>query len=903
MRIISGYVVPLMRDDRQIWADTVDPESFEVVPRFLSKVFESSSKLLSQLDGTSERLNMLADLIVASLRAPITLTPLPGSLREVIRKKTLLDPDEQFWIWEILREYAETHREVDEVLKVPIDSLAEIAGQSFERMPLKILANMVPGLADLYDLLLIDSREDESLRSALLKMPADTRPGLNTSKLIPHLLSTSALASILYLSSRAASDERAKMELSILRISSLLHDIGKPRAWGASVREGTGVPHAPQSAFITREIFSQVQEFISEDAIDAICSIIREHHRRKSLGTRNVAGIPVNLDKLKNLLTSADRLSSSVDRLVAGVSETVAETLGEDLETIKDMLEKSGDEAWKFWSSKPNDLLLRATEEAAKYLLWKAPLDRWSIETGLSDQSKVSVLMSDIRGIQGYIRREYLKTMIGASYFINFLTLYAIPRSLLELLRIPPECIIYAGGGIVLAFAPIIRSEEKLESEMVKIIRRLCGKITPPHITFASTPLTTDWILTSRRIGAKLAARKTIAPLEDLEHRSLGIEVPCERCGRKSAVRAIEGEYICDECYYLGKVGDALHFGAKVRACHEEKLVKLEWDALREHVLEWLSGRELKAGSVAEAANVAFIKADGNMMGAFLAGAVSPSDAILRSLRVDYALKKGISEVYSKLSGEDLARAYVGTLYAGGDDMLAIWPAKLAIQAALMLSYWFWRELGGVRQLSIGIAAGKPKYNVWAMLDTAGELLDRSKKAFRDVADPSKLDEFNSEIFALLAFLYSDTHVPLPSWVSEVLRPDQPYSWQPLAFYKKFKYDKLADGWALVSFLTDIGNGSLKERVEKVFQGLSDAVEAARRLREVTRDVYETTAILANKGEEAIIMSCYSAYKASRDVLAQYLYKKICNMCLTSGLSRPAPILDLFLLSKFIMGE
>ena len=984
-RFFTAHVVPLMGDDEnQLFAEPVDLTLFnEAVIKELEEILEVFSPVVSNIRGAANKSHAVADIITAFFKAPLMALLRPPLIFEgieadvelsdrraegfnirpearkavfnplVVRREDgakicLPDPSGVFWAWLLARrllEAEEKYRRIHECFE----------SEEIEEHLAGLVALFLNELRGIYERLFIELRllgheKHQKLWRAFLNIPQDTRPGPNASKLVPHLLATSAIACSIWMARSGKGGEimeKLKLELAILRLASLLHDVGKPNSW-LSVK-GTEIEkaHPDESARLAGELLRKAG--LPEDVIEAVCALIRNHHPRPpgrlpDLRAVSIEGIDVDLKGLLVALIEADHASSALDRLAEISAEAIAPVLGEDEARVKEMLTKSGKEIWRYWLSKDPKLLRKASEEAAKHMLKLS--EEYSI-LALAREPKyvkgVCVIALDVMGIQEFIYREKLPAVVGASYAVDLMTLYALPRALVQVLGLPPECIIYAGGGMVYAIAPDLG--EGVLAEVVRRAEQILGDVEL-YVACARARLYENWPATALELNAKLEEdKRTRSPESPLE---LGIEVLCDICHRRPAERPRKGEererdYICRECRALRRLGYPFHFRAKVewlRALGES--LAPEWDRLRSWVLEWLSGCESEAEP---AKNIAIVKADGNMMGSFMAQAISISDAILRSARIDRSMKLALFEAMRSILtssaeeqeelGEpetDVARMFVGLLYSGGDDTMAIWPARVALQATSAICYWFWRGLGGLRQPSVGLASGKPKHNIWALIRTAEELMEICKSKLRRALHRAnlKFHEVMPGIAGLFAAIYADTHVPLPCWAHEqamgaLLGPgtiEAGLTWQPLAFLTHIRPDKggeramdelvwlgLPNAWRIFSLLADIeGESMLKSRVRRVFEhfrlaarGARWQAPSARDLRAVVREVHAANMGLGQKTDVFISFLVNRALKAKER--RKRVYAALAKMALELGMRSSPPLADVFNLAKFVLGE
>ena len=119
--------------------------------------------------------------------------------------------------------------------------------------------------------------------------PADDRPGFNTSSLLIHSITTSALASCIFINNKEL-EKFSPLEIECIRTSSFFHDIGKP----ISKKN-----HVDNSVNLFKECFTDI---LSEDILNIIINTIKSHHKENPSG-------------IARYVRWGDILSSASDRL------------------------------------------------------------------------------------------------------------------------------------------------------------------------------------------------------------------------------------------------------------------------------------------------------------------------------------------------------------------------------------------------------------------------------------------------------------------------------------------------------------------------------------------------------------------------------------------------------------
>ncbi len=340
---------------------------------------------------------------------------------------------------------------------------------------------------------------------------------------------------------------------------------------------------------------------------------------------------------------------------------------------------------------------------------------------------------------------------------------------------------------------------------------------------------------------------------------------------------------------------------------------------LMERLIEWFSGhREWRE----RGGEVAIVKADGNAIGRFMGTSLSLTDAMERSLRVDFGLKLGLFKLFTELAkcDEALKRVFTGLMYAGGDDILAIWPSYIAIPVALYVAYWFWWMVGGVTQLSIGIAVGKPKHNIWALLNTSNFLLNKSKSVPRTLrlSNPDIL----GSVIASISFLHSEQQL-FESDADYMLRTygNKKLSLQPYLLTTPNIVPKLRGAYqGIFNDLSDVvvGNkskainyleGLLKFSLNMVCDGDIEKCEFLKNLRRVVMDVSNVINKLAMADYRDMMLVTHTYLTREFMRLKEVegvepkrieVLEKLCKTYVNAG-TLP-PLFDLFILSKTLMG-
>ena len=580
----------------------------------------------------------------------------------------------------------------------------------------------------------------EKLRE-LMDFPADTRPGANTSSLIVHLLTVSALASSIYLSKR----EKDEKELAILRILSLFHDIGK----FIDIAK-----HESISIDDIKEIFSERTSGEAKKIIEAAIELLsgKKDSEYKELESifRKADVLASALDRLSNLLPEIieeELRKELLEKAIEYYQEKYGEKIDEGKEAYRKILVK-GD--WKFWKELGIETVRKLTESFCRRVTTKEILKKQKVfesEEKIShEEVDVYLVRLDLRGIQKYIRSNEIRIMKAGSRVIDALIYTSIPLYVAERIGLPAESILYSGGGNLTLIVP-----GKYLSEL-KNMRKEFYDSFKIEIVYGKSRIGKDFFSMNREIEDELRKEKTRL----IPRRERG-EVPvksnafksCDSCGTGVAVRKRDGKHLCELCDKKYEIGTDIHFRPVLRNLLEKEELECNEELILKDVMLFLAGHdpeEIERG-IDRYKDISLIRVDGNVMGAFMSSSLSITDSVERSIRIDTALKKSIHETYENLrsiGGLDHIRFYLGIIYAGGDDGAFLLPGKISIPIAVFLANRFYMECGCKVSLSCGISTAKPKHPINLLYEASGYLLDEHAKSDRELAYEETFSEVTS---------------------------------------------------------------------------------------------------------------------------------------------------------------
>jgi len=726
--VYKSYFVPYFDSQKGVHCDVrkVAKEDAEEWRHVLEKMRRFLESAVSGIEGP-RKLESIGDLIVLFLKAPLLREPLEHQLPSPLKILTCLR----------ILHLAERRLGLEELER-------EFNPITFSREAYKAWESM-KSVAQTYFEILTEVRE--SVERCWFIFPADSRPVLNTSGLIPHCLVTSALAWIF-----AFSEGVPREKCAIVRLASLLHDFGKPFNFS---------DHVPASKEVAEFLLS---DLIDRDSLNQIVELIEHHHdERHPLG---------------KIIVEADRLASASDRLGGFLEEEFLKPRSNEL--IGRPLLQGETNRWEFWEDlhKRNEQLIYSLSEEFVRKIRKSTEQFTSLE-GVKREiplpskpvEKVWVASIDTGGIQSFIsRREELRSLGAASFTIDCLVMVQIPFLLQASFEeetnawLPLETILYSAGGNVTLLLPSHSHKvvEKLKEELNVHLREVDPSL---QLRLVSVPFRSLYFLLSEDLGRELGLSKIRA-----ERREVPVRLVDKLCKTCQLLPPSDGGEECTACGELYELGTDFHFEKRWEGSFKvgdlevvpSKCFGKDWKGAAGEVMAVVAGHdfeELEGGM--EKRDYAVLSADGNLMGAFMGTSITLTDMYERSARIDLALKKAFEESALELCealrktgdnavGKTLAVLKLGLLYMGGDDTLLLLPSWLAPLVSSSLAEKFLKHMGGARGISIGIAAGPYTSPVWSLIGAARELQKRAKKKVKEKVEEAR------EIQSAICFDVSD---------------------------------------------------------------------------------------------------------------------------------------------------
>lgn len=557
-------------------------------------------------------------------------------------------------------------------------------------------------------------KEDKNI----LEFPADTRPGYNTSSLLLHMLTVSAIATAIY--QYRYRDGNINYDMQVLRLVSLFHDIGKMSDW-----------HNHET-ISSQVLLDTLEEFCEGEALEIVkksSDIIKRKDKD---------------NELYKIFKHADKFASSLDRM----SSLLPKFMRNNWKKIEEKARSKGYgnnylDNWKFWSEFSIDEIIEFTEE---FCINASKISSDNPAFNISNNShtltndiltnEVIVARLDFQSIQSYINSSKIRVMNGASRMVDIITTVLIPFYLVKKQDLAAESILYYGGGNITLVLPN-NAIDKLNN-CKEYFRRSDVKLN-----YGYSLLYNNLARINHEIDVSLAEHKLIKSNETYCI-SPNIGARCVSCGSKE-VSDTHAEWnektrsMCSSCITKCKIGDEYHFKKRIKALKLAEDNDTQLEQLLENILEYIAGHtieEIKKKDIDEYKNIAYIKIDGNLMGQFMASSISISDAYERSVRIDGSLKRAFHEFLYKLnalstnnsSKEYIKRIIMGIMYMGGDDAALIVPTTIALPLSIFMIDGYYHNMGKKSTLSIGIATAKPKHSIQLLKESSEYLLDEKAK-------------------------------------------------------------------------------------------------------------------------------------------------------------------------------
>jgi len=655
----------------------VIPVPSEVSSYIMSKILEEVKKTYLEFDPNQRKLELFNDLLVYALKYSflpdfLAVKEKDDKNKEKDDEAVVPSPQDVFYAFYLANEEP-TLGKLKQFIEDYVHNKSNKIVDVYRK--LRRLKERVAPFAEL----------------AFYLLPADTRPGLNVSSLVSHMLMTSAITVAL------GGNE-------VERACALLHDVGKVKD--------------PKHHTKAAEDFLKDLKDVFKDNYDEILECVKKHHSREA----------------NNKVRKADILASSLDRLTKlyeVFEKELRKCLSDGYEIIKNSFEakeyKEREKSYE-WIEKNFEKVKKASKFLANELLlpdhkvFKKLVEDTRGTKGKG--SNVKLLVVDIGGIQKTLSdARKLRVLSGMSYFVELITHVIVPYIIISKLSLRPENIVFSGGGTVHAVVGSANVDFNKELE-----KYLAGPFGSLKIRIGTGDLERGFVLAVREAYEEIGRKKAEEVRKAPEANLVLIEAPgvekCEWCQKRVGTVDVGGVKVCARCYSLWALTAPFGFGkGSARIALYKKLLEKEG---RNGVTKNIEEKAIDV--IREGEYVSFVAADGNFMGLFMSTSLSPTVYQEKSLRIDIATKRSLARLVSLLNSDYKKKFVLGFLYAGGDDFNAVLSPSLALVLGASFAYSFSAELGKKVSTSLGIATARHTAPIWELRDAAESLMDEKVK-------------------------------------------------------------------------------------------------------------------------------------------------------------------------------
>ncbi|MBB5254606.1 HD domain-containing protein [Sulfurisphaera ohwakuensis] len=594
---------------------------------------------------------------------------------------------------------------------------------------------------------------------ALINTPADTRPGFNFTSLASHLQLTSLISWLL---------QPHSIDLSYLRVASLLHDLGKLINPRHHVTEATNILENLQNKLKSGEACIKLER---------VKELVASHHGDS-----------------ESIVQIADRLASSADRLTELVNEALDHI--EYGKEVKECFNKEHEQSYDCFTNLGKEKYEKASKDIYRFILSQVispeivkneearvfPFIPDKVE-GSSKEIKPGrplgyLVYIDVPSIQRFITNfPKLRDMSFASMLVDFLvTVYSFMLLDTEFAnktksRLPAEALLsgYGGHSYIVVRKDICNNdcykEIKDVFKGIKLLSDLDLRLQVSVAEFAYD----NYIKNYNEVWDEIKTQFSERYLVDFEEKiySVGLHRVCDNCGIRPAVDEKFGEYLCSRCFEIRDLSSTRGFISKVNSTYllsvevtpAESASKVFGDNFAEYAMEFIAGYK----KLEDTRYVSIIKADGNRGSIIFSASATFSDYIDKSFRLDYGVKRAFYETLNELANAEreflkseekelplTSRLLSGVLYLGGDDITLLAPSIVAIPFAVKF-FEKATQLTGFT-FKVGIVSVKPDHPIQFAFQAADELMERSKIKPEDSENKNNLSEYNKTSIACMVF-------------------------------------------------------------------------------------------------------------------------------------------------------
>lgn len=269
-----------------------------------------------------------------------------------------------------------------------------------------------------------------------------------------------------------------------------------------------------------------------------------------------------------------------------------------------------------------------------------------------------------------------------------------------------PECLLFAGGGGLLALSPV-----KLAEKLCQEIKKSFETETRGLVTITTNFLKCNGEEIQKNFGALWKQAQ--------------VEMHWKKSHRNTSFFSAVDEdvEVCDVCHLNPSIhddsGKTLNYDTNRRP---ERLCDSCWQLRTQG--HGVSLNELKCASNW----LGLIKADGDGIGRILSGETllkyekkaTPTRLSSISMLIHDVCEKNLVKIVEKNQGR--------CIVAGGDDLLAFLPGEVALRVAVEISSEFKRAMSGVATMSAGVVFFPYNLPIYSVLEVASIMLKEAKE-------------------------------------------------------------------------------------------------------------------------------------------------------------------------------
>ena len=595
-------------------------------------------------------------------------------------------------------------------------------------------------------------------------VPADTR--LPICSLYHHLVNTAGIAVCLGIDNGLSEEE-----LEILRISALLHDIGKLLAF----ETGDISDHVKYTRDFVQKLIERLGDnIVDKNALEKILRIAPRHHS-SIYPYKDMGFYPEN--KLEHILSIADSIASGTDRTYEVKYDSQQNALISTDKIFPHVFPKFSPPCIIGRCEKKEAKEKEPTKKALYDETVKGYILKRDYPTGTFNDKKLTLFGVDIRGIQNFIgTTKKLHALRGGSYIIK--EVQRIAGDIISK-KVCREAILFNDGGNLAAFLP---SNEELINNIRKEIKEKIQNYTNGALKVAISSIEFSAAEIVDKFGGvpnscldqlfdRLEKEKQLTYDRNILEPTRSNEI-CEYCCDQKGTKRDqipENPVLCDVCFNKYLTGRVL----------KNDPYKLDNEIRERWEIYYGKDFRLQPSELEEIGdNIAVVALDGNMIGTMFTQTTTPAEYTFKSETLDKkikdVLKMTVNEIKEEIKKEKnkknlFIREYnengikkgpffgFEEIYVGGDDILLIMNAKGALyftqkfieKIAEAFKFESEKMTTPIVTLSAGIAIARHDFPIYFLIEKAEQLKNISKKVFRNKVRKNDLNLFERPMGAL----------------------------------------------------------------------------------------------------------------------------------------------------------